>query len=124
MGKWVDDVSTLASQVARARTMTSSNDVDILDGSYSLLLGHYLDELQAKFYYVDPLTGDEPPFTDWPVIAFLAHSRQITYGYTGEQQEHELYVDLTEGSLIVDPWRKYNTNKNYEVIHYGNTRIL
>jgi UDPglucose 6-dehydrogenase len=99
-------------------------DVDILDGSYSLLLGHYLDELQAKFYYVDPLTGDEPPFTDWPVIAFLAHSRQITYGYTGEQQEHELYVDLTEGSLIVDPWRKYNTNKNYEVIHYGNTRIL
>ena len=37
MGKWIDDVSTLASQVARARTMASSSsssyDVDIIDGS-------------------------------------------------------------------------------------------
>lgn len=99
-------------------------DVDILDGSYSLLLGHYLEEMQAKFYYVDPLTGDNPPFTDWPVIAFLAHSRQITYGYTGEQEEQELYINLESGSIIVDPWRKYKTNKNYEIIQYGNTRIL
>ena len=99
-------------------------DVDILDGSYSLLLGHYLEEMQAKFYFIDPMTEDHPPFTDWPVIAFLAHSRQITYGYTGEQEEPELYCDLPDGSIIVDPWRKYHTTKNYKVIHYGNTRIL
>jgi len=99
-------------------------DVDILDGSYSLLLGHYLEEMQAKFYYVDPLTGDEPPFSDWPVIAFVAHNRSVTYGYTGEQKEQELYVDLLPGSVIVDPWRQYQTNKEYQVIHYGNTRIL
>jgi UDPglucose 6-dehydrogenase len=99
-------------------------DVDILDGSYSLLLGHYLESIQAKFYYVDPLTGDPPPFTGMPVIAFIAHSRKVTYGYTGEQTEPELYVDLEPGSVVVDPWRQYTTEKDYEVIHYGNTRII
>lgn len=99
-------------------------DVDILDGSYSLLLGHYLESIQAKFYYVDPLTGDAPPFTGMPVIAFIAHNRKVTYGYTGEQTEQELYVDLEPGSVIVDPWRQYTTEKDYEVIHYGNTRIV
>jgi len=99
-------------------------DVDILDGSYSLLLGHYLESIQAKFYYIDPLTGDQPPFTGLPVIAFLAHNRSVTYGYTGEQTEQELYVDLESGSVVVDPWRQYTTEKDYEVIHYGNTRIL
>lgn len=99
-------------------------DVDILDGSYSLLLGHYLESIQAKFYYIDPLTGDEPPFTGMPVIAFLAHSRKVTYGYTGEQTEQELYVDLEPGSVVVDPWRQYTTEKDYKVIHYGNTRLV
>jgi len=99
-------------------------DVDILDGSYSLLLGHYLESIQAKFYYVDPLTGDAPPFAGMPVIAFIAHNRKITYGYTGEQTEPELYVDLEPGSVVVDPWRQYTTEKDYEVIHYGNTRLV
>ena len=99
-------------------------DVDILDGSYSLLVGHYLEEMQAKFFYVDPLTGDKPPFTDWPVIAFLAHNRSITYGYTGKQEEQKLYIDIVPGSIIVDPWRRYQTDEDIQVIHYGNTRIL
>jgi UDPglucose 6-dehydrogenase len=99
-------------------------DVDILDGSYSLLLGHYLESIQAKFYYIDPLTEDKPPFTGMPVIAFIAHSRKVTYGYTGAQTEQELYVDLEPGSVVVDPWRQYTTEKDYEVIHYGNTRLV
>ena len=99
-------------------------DVDYCDGSYSLLIGHYLEEMQAKFYYIDPLTGDHPPFTGMPVIAFLAHNRTVTYGYTGKQNDQELYVDLEPGSVIVDPWRQYKTDKDYEVIHYGNTRLI
>jgi UDPglucose 6-dehydrogenase len=99
-------------------------DVDFVDGSYSLLIGHYLESSQVKFYYVDPLTGDDPPFSGMPVIAFLAHNRNITYGYTGEQSEQELYVDLEPGSIIIDPWRQYKTNKDYQVIYYGNTRIV
>ncbi len=100
-------------------------DVDILDGSYSLLIGHYLDELQAKFFYIDPLTGDHPPFENCPVIAFLAHNRSITYGYTGEQTQQQLYCKIDSGSVIIDPWRKFPLNNtNFEVIHYGNTRII
>lgn len=100
-------------------------DVDILDGSYSLLIGHYLDELQAKFFYIDPVTGDHPPFENCPVIAFLAHNRSITYGYTGEQTQQQLYCKIDSGSVIVDPWRKFPLNNtNFEVIHYGNTRII
>lgn len=100
-------------------------DVDFVDGSYSLLIGHYLESVQAKFFYIDPLTGDKPPFEGMPVIAFLAHNRQITYGYTGDLPAQELYVDLEPGSVIVDPWRTYpQDNTNYKVIHYGNTRLV
>lgn len=99
-------------------------DVDYCDGSYSLLVGHYLEEIQAKFFYIDPLTGDSPPFNGMPVIAFLAHNRNITYGYTGDKPEQEFYCTIEEGSVIVDPWRQYTTDKNYQVIHYGNTRLL
>ena len=99
-------------------------DVDYCDGSYSLLIGHYLDELQAKFFYIDPLTGDQAPFENCPVIAFLAHNRSVTYGYTGEQAAQELYCTIELGSVIVDPWRKFPFSDNFEVIYYGNTRIL
>lgn len=100
-------------------------DVDYCDGSYSLLIGHYLDEIQAKYFYIDPLTGDYPPFTGVPVIAFLAHNREVTYGYTGAKSDQEFYCSLEPGSIIVDPWRKYpSTNNTYEVIHYGNTRMV
>jgi UDPglucose 6-dehydrogenase len=98
-------------------------DVDYCDGSYSLLIGHYLDEIQAKYFYIDPLTGDKPPFNGMPVIAFLAHNREITYGYTGEKNHQEFYCDLAPDSVIVDPWRKLSKNHHlYRVIHYGNSR--
>jgi len=100
-------------------------DVDYCDGSYSLLLGHYLDEIQAKYFFIDPLTGDNPPFIGVPVIAFLAHNREITYGYTGTKESQEFYCELSPGSTIVDPWRKYPVDNDfYEVIHYGNTRMV
>jgi UDPglucose 6-dehydrogenase len=100
-------------------------DVDYCDGSYSLLVGHYLDEIQAKYFYIDPLTGNQPPFTGMPVIAFLAHNREVTYGYTGNQHDQEFYCELEPGSVIIDPWRKYpKQHKKFEVIHYGNTRMV
>jgi hypothetical protein len=100
-------------------------DVDYCDGSYSLLVGHYLEEIQAKYFYIDPLTGDKPPFTGMPVIAFLAHNREITYGYTGDQIDQEFYCELEPDSVIIDPWRKYpKQHTKYKVIHYGNTRFV
>lgn len=98
-------------------------DVDFLDGSYSLLIGSYLTELGARYAYVDPLTNDKVP-NNTKGIVLLAHNRQITYGYTGELPEQQLYYILGDGSIIVDPWRKFTTkNKSIKVIHYGNTRL-
>jgi UDPglucose 6-dehydrogenase len=100
-------------------------DVDYCDGSYSILLGHYLDEIQAKYFFIDPLTGNKPPFEQVPVIVFLAHNREVTYGYTGEQDYQPFYCDVEPGSIIVDPWRKFPKNSiEYKVIHYGNTRLI
>lgn len=96
-------------------------DVDYLDGSYSLLIGHYLKELGAEFSYSDPLTGDlVNDATD--AVILLAHNRQITYGYTGEQSVQQLYFTPGPQSVILDPWRKFK-NSDYRVIHYGNTRL-
>ena len=99
-------------------------DVDILDGSYSLLIGHYLEKQGTDFAYVDPLTNDTATDTDQSVIAFLAHNRQVTYGYTGTKKRQEFYCNVAPGSIIVDPWRTYpKIDNNYKVIHYGNTRF-
>jgi len=97
-------------------------DVDMLEGSYSLLIGSYLEKHEAHFMYCDPLTGDDIS-DDQAGIVFLAHNRQITYGYTGELPQQQLYFTPGHGSIIVDPWRRYSTrNPSYKVIHYGNTR--
>ena len=57
-------------------------------------------------------------------IVLLAHNQQITYGYSGVTQEQKLYTHIQDGSVVVDPWRKFKTdNRNIKVIHYGNTRI-
>ena len=95
-------------------------DVDMLDGSYSLLIGHYLKELGVEFSYSDPLTGDIVA-NETNAIVLLAHNRQITYGYTGEQSIQQLYFTPGPHSVILDPWRKFEST-NYKVIHYGNTR--
>lgn len=95
-------------------------DIDMLDGSYSLLIGSYLTAHGGDYSYIDPLTGDHLTSTG-PAIVLLAHNRQITYGYTGELPEQQLYFIPAEGSVIVDPWRTFNSDK-WKVIHYGNTR--
>ena len=95
-------------------------DIDMLDGSYSLLIGHYLDDVKVSYMYADPLTGDYvADGTD--AIVLLAHNRQVTYGYTGEKDKSELYFNPGPNSIIVDPWRSF-TDPNLSVIHYGNTR--
>ena len=97
-------------------------DIDMLDGSYSLLIGSYLTAHGADYRYVDPLTHDHLP-NPMPAIILLAHNKQVTYGYTGLSDEQSLYFIPSGGSIIVDPWRTFTTeNKNIQVIHYGNTR--
>jgi len=97
-------------------------DIDMLEGSYSLLIGSYLDTLGSDYVYVDPLTHDHL-HDPYPAVVLLAHNRHVTYGYTGTANEQELYFIPSGGSIIVDPWRNYtNENENIHVIHYGNSR--
>ena len=74
--------------------------VPYTDGSYSLLVGHYLDEV----YY------DEEPNINGPVVYLLGH-RKMFNDY-----------EFRKGSLIVDPWRECPDIDGCSVIHYGNTR--
>lgn len=76
-------------------------DVDYLDGSSSILVGHYIEKYGREVSY-----DIEIPIT---AIYLLAH-----YG-----KFHD--YPFPKGSVIVDPWRSYESEINL-VIHYGNTR--
>src|SRR6056300_460736 len=96
-------------------------DVPYKDGSYSLLVAHYCEEMGYHPILVDPHTHPQRgPFT---AVALLAHSSDITYKYMDTAHKQELYCHLSEGSIIVDPWRRFE-DERYKVIHYGNTRSL
>ena len=81
-------------------------DVEYLDGSSSILVGHYCESSYGGKYKVQydletPIKG----------IYLLGH-----------MGKHHDY-DFPDGSVVLDPWRSFKTDKNIEVIHYGNTRF-
>ena len=100
-------------------------DVEYCIGSYSTLVGHYLEEMGVDVKYVDPLADNQDNVitqVDGPAVFLWAHNRKITYEYTGEQKDTQAYCDIKRGSVIVDPWRKLASTPEYKVVHYGNTR--
>lgn len=94
--------------------------VPYIDGSYSLLVGHYCQQSGITPIYVDKYTGDTYTSKE-PAIFLLAHSATTTYKYWYSTAEDELYCEIPKGSVVVDPWRKFE-DPDLEVIHYGNTR--
>jgi UDPglucose 6-dehydrogenase len=76
-------------------------DVHYLDGSSSILVGHYCKE-----------EGIVPEY-DQP------HPYKAVY-LLGHMGKHHDY-DFPQGSIVVDPWRSFKSD-NVKVIHYGNTR--
>jgi UDPglucose 6-dehydrogenase len=102
-------------------------DVPFCIGSYSTLVGFYIEEHGKTVKYIDPIadnTKDVVDSIDEASIILYAHNRYITYGYTGQYTKDDtFYCDIPEGSVIVDPWRNLPKQSNkYKVIHYGNTR--
>jgi len=99
-------------------------DVEYCIGSYSTLVGFYVKELGSEVVYIDPLADDKTECVDNAerAVVLMAHNRQITYGYTGEQEKQNFYFDIKPGSIVVDPWRQLESTDAYEVLHYGNTR--
>jgi UDPglucose 6-dehydrogenase len=89
--------------------------VEYTAGSYALLVAHYCKEMGNEVILIDPLCAavahpDNPVYSgtgSWKAVVLLAHP--------------DIYVELSPGSIVVDPWRSYK-NKFLKVIHYGNTR--
>lgn len=84
--------------------------VDLIDGSYSLLVGHYIETLGGRVVYYDRNTGDLNLPTD--PMTFLI----------GYWDDWTLDVEFPSGSLIFDPWRRYPETPDMKIIHYGDTR--
>jgi len=76
-------------------------DVHYLDGSSSILVGHYCKE-----------EGIVPEY-DQP------HPYKAVYllGHMGKHHDYKFPKD----SIVVDPWRSFKSD-TVKVIHYGNTR--
>jgi UDPglucose 6-dehydrogenase len=94
--------------------------VEYCDGSYSLLVGHYCNQLGYAPTYIDPLTGDNIASVQGVVL--LAHNKKVTYEYRGFEETQKLYCTIEKGSIVIDPWRTFTSNE-LKVIHYGNTRV-
>jgi len=95
--------------------------VEYLDGSYSLLVAHYCNKHNHNPILVDVITHNDPG--PYKAVVLLAHNNKVTYDYTNNTQTDELYCELEQGSVIVDPWRSYpKDDSRYTVIHYGDTR--
>ena len=98
--------------------------VHYVDGSYSLLVGHYVEKFGLPVYYDDDYTGDKPPADLGAAAYLLAHDPETTFlgclDPDPDKQEKDIFP---EGSIIIDPWRKCPDIKGCTVIHYGNTRI-
>lgn len=89
---------------------TFKPNVPLCDGSYSHLVGYYVKEIiNIDPIYIDPNTTQSEAVKG---IILLAHNNNTKY-----------YCEFLSGSVVVDPWRKYETDdKSIKVIHYGNSR--
>lgn len=94
--------------------------VSYCEGSYSLLVGYYCEQMGFPPTYIDPMTMDN--IKECLGVVLLAHSAKTTYQYWRECEDH-LYCDILPNSIVVDPWRAYKQD-NATVIHYGNTRAV
>jgi len=94
------------------------------EGSYSLLIGHYVEQQGHEVIYIDPLTNDV--INEAHGVILLAHHAPTTYSHShliGSDKQH-FYCNILPGSIIIDIWRYLKTEDISEsiVIQYGNTR--
>jgi UDPglucose 6-dehydrogenase len=95
--------------------------VEYTIGSYSELVGHFVEQEGYDVSYADPLTGDV-----WAgrAVILMAHNPAVTYAGTGvEIKPDQFYFYVEPGSVILDPWRTVCDMTGITVIHYGNTRL-
>ena len=95
-----------------------------MDGSYSILVGHYVEELGGTVYYDDDYTGDKPPADLGAASYLLGHDPESAFlGCLDPDPDKEESSIFPEGSVVIDPWRKCPDIPGCTVVHYGNTRL-
>ena len=93
-------------------------------GSYSILVGHYIEKAGVDVYYEDEYTGDKAPDNLGAAAYLLAHDPETTFlGCLDPDPEKQSKSIFPQGSVIIDPWRKCPPITGCKVIHYGNTRF-
>jgi UDPglucose 6-dehydrogenase len=101
-------------------------DVPYCIGSYSTLVGHYINASGHKVQYVDPIADNQTDVIsdiNRPAVVLMAHNRAITYSNVDGDHADHFYYNIVPGSVIVDPWRRLPVDMpGMTVIHYGNTR--
>lgn len=86
--------------------------VPYTNGSPSLLVGHYIEQMGGNVNYYDKNTGDLDSKADWTDVYLI--------GYP----DSENTKCIPSGSTIIDPWRHMSSavGNNFEVVRYGDTR--
>lgn len=87
--------------------------VPYLNGSASMLVGHYIEKHGGTVHYYDLNTGDNELREDWTHVYLI--------GYWEE------WVDRisirNSGCVLIDPWRRAeHRHHTGEIVYYGNTR--
>ena len=85
--------------------------VPFTDGSYSLLIGHYIEKQGGSVNYWDFLIDDCKFETKEAGTYLLGHMDDRFHSHS-----------FAKGSTIIDPWRRCPDIEGCEVIHYGDTR--
>jgi UDPglucose 6-dehydrogenase len=86
--------------------------VPFTHGSYSMLVGHYIENLGGTVHYYDPNTGDNDfIITDVYLISYW--------------EEFVNLIEFPSTSTVIDPNRRLTTTQHKgQIVHYGNTRHL
>lgn len=114
-----------AKAMAKFMTELNNNDIvilgtgfkpktDQLQGSPSILVGHYCEKFDRKVFYTNDLKNVEPDL-----------NTQYNYLIGHFDGTYDDY-NFTKNSIIVDPWRSFSKKDRSDltIIHYGNTRKL
>jgi UDPglucose 6-dehydrogenase len=88
--------------------------VPYTNGSSSLLVGYYVEQHGGSVNYYDEHTGDLDLAEDWTDVYLI--------GYWDDYVE-ELKLSDENIATVVDPWRRWTTDRcSGHVVHYGDTR--
>lgn len=82
------------------------------NGSYSLLVAYYIQQLGGQVNFYDIHTGDLDMKPEWSDVYLIAY-----------WDDYVSNIIFPPSATIIDPWRRISLDSHLgKIIHYGNTR--